>query len=237
MKPPALPGVISLGFLELRADMGTRQAMWVHDEKGNIERIIPHVATVYREHQEFASLQSLAKSVQTFVDTATGGLLSSPDWKFGLAIDDMIAHAHDIDPGLPWNIGSQLGGLEVARLLGWLTRARRIALGKKLVANCEAALDGELHYFSHAQPSGGTASVYLATQQSRAERVRTLSYLVSYAHMKYEAKQCFGVATEPIGNGRSYDFITTKGPLPDDRRSILEKFADPFTSGGSLWKS
>jgi hypothetical protein len=224
-----------IGFLELRTDMGTKQAMWVHDEGGNIERIIPHIGSVYSEHTSFSTPESLAKSVRAFVETATGNLLRSPDWKFGLAIDDMIAHAHDIDPELPWNVGRQHGGLEVARFLGWLTRARRIALGKKFVGCCDAALDGELHYFSHAQPSAGTASVYLATQQSRSERVKTLSFLVSYAHMKYNAKQCFGVASEPIGNGRSYDFITTKGPLPDAIRKSLESLPDPFSSGGSLW--
>jgi hypothetical protein len=149
----------------------------------------------------------------------------------------MIAHAHDVDPELPWNIGSQYSGFEVAKFLGWLTRARRISLGKKFVGYCEAARDGELHYFTHTQPSGGTASVYLATKQNRSDRVNTLSFLVSYAHMKYGASKCFGVATEPIGNGRSYDFITTKGPLPDDLRKQLEKMSDPFTSDGSLWKS
>ena len=156
--------------------------------------------------------------------------MDSPDWKYGLSIDDMIARAHDIDPGLSWNKGDGQGGLEVAKFLGWLTRDRRIRLGKLLISKCEAAQGGEFHYFPHIQPSRGTAGVYLATSQSRPERVKTLQFLVHYAHMKYGVKQCFGVATEPLGNGRSYDFVISRKPLPPELLDELKKSPDPFSS-------
>jgi len=120
--------------------------------------------------------------------------------------------------------------MEVARFLGWLTRNRRIKLGKRVISCCEAARDGELHYFPHVQPSRGTACVYLVTSQSRPNRVKTLEFLVAYAHMKYGVRQCVGVATEPIGSGRSYDFVVTRRSLPPALLEQLKTFDDPFSS-------
>ena len=70
-------------------------------------------------------------------------------------------------------------------VFGWLTRGRRIRLGKRIIANCEAGRDGDSHNFPHVQPSRGTASVYLVTSLNRPERVNTLQNLVAYAQMKY----------------------------------------------------
>jgi len=101
---------------------------------------------------------------------------------------------------------------------------------KRIIAACEAARDGQVHYFPHVQPSRGTACVYLATSQSRPDRVKTLESVVSYAHMKYGVQQCLGVATEPIGAGRSYDFIVTRRPPPPALLEQLKTFDDPFSS-------
>jgi len=65
---------------------------------------------------------------------------------------------------------------------------------------------------------------------SRPDRVKCLQYYVSYAHMKYGVKQCLGVATEPIGNGRSYDFVVTRTALPKELIEQLKTFDDPFSS-------
>lgn len=148
----------------------------------------------------------------------------------------MIARVHDFDPELPWNKGKDKGpvSMEVARFLGWLTRERRIRLGKRIIRACEAARDGKLRYFPHVQPSRGTACVYLITSQSRADRLKTLDFLVSYAHMKYGEKygvrHCLGVATEPIGKGRSYDFVVTRTSAPQELLDHLKTFDDPFSS-------
>ena len=217
-------------FLELRGDIAAKEVMSVQDEVGNIERMLPHVEEALRTHMSPTSEEIMQKTVKAFEEVATGKLLESSDWKYGLTIDDMIARAHDVDPGLLWNKDNGHGSLEIARFLGWLTRGRRIKLGKKIISQCEAAGDGELHYFPHVQPSRGTACVYLVGSQSRPERVKTLQFLVTYAHMKYGVRQCLGVATEPIGNGRSYDFVVTRKPLAAAQIEALKSFDDPFAS-------
>lgn len=217
-------------FLELRGDIARKEMLFVQDEVGNIERMIPHVEEALRVHMSPTSPEVMEKTVKAFEEVATGKLLVSPEWRYGMAIDDMIARVHDVDPELPWNKRNRHGSLEVARFLGWLTRDRRIKLGKRIISECEAARDGNVHYFPHVQPSRGTACVYLATQQSRPDRVETLHFLVSYAHMKYGVRQCLGVATEPIGAGRSYDFVITRTPLPQALLEHLKSCDDPFSS-------
>jgi hypothetical protein len=181
-----------------------------------------------------ASPDVLQKTVKASQEVASGKLLESPDWRYGLVIDDMIARAHDVDPRLPWNTGRKLAGLEVAKFLGWLTRDRRIRLGKRVIATCEAARDGKPHSFVHRQASRGTACVFLATSESRADRVKRLDFLVSYAHVKYGLRQSAGVATEPMGGGRSHDFVITRTPPPPALVEQLKTFDDPFSSDGPL---
>jgi hypothetical protein len=223
-------------FLELRGDIATKELFFVQDEVRNIELMLPHVEDVLRTHMSPTSPDVMRKTVESFKEAATGKLLLSPDWKYGLTIDDMIARAHDFDPSLPWNKGNVRAGMEVAKFLGWLTRGRRIRLGKRIISACEAGRDGKAHYFPHVQPSRGTASVYLITSQSRQNRIKYLDFLVSYAHMKYGVRQALGVATEPIGGGRSYDFIVTRKPLPDTLLEHLKTFDDPFSREVPLWE-
>jgi hypothetical protein len=150
-------------YLEMRGDVVTKEPFSVQDEVANIEKMVPHVKEVFRAHMPNTSEEMLQKMAQAFESVATGKLLESSDWRYGLAIDDMIARAHDVDPGLPWNKGPGVGSIRVAQFLGWLTRDRRIRLGKKVLSACEAARDGQLHYFPHVQKSRGTACVYLVT--------------------------------------------------------------------------
>jgi hypothetical protein len=180
-------------FLEMRGDVASKEVFSVQDEVQNIERMIPHIEDVLTAHMSPTSPEVMQKTVKAFEEIASGKLLQPPDWRYGLAIDDMIARVHDFDPELPWNKGQNKApvSMEVARFLGWLTRERRIRLGKRIISACEAAKDGELHYFPHVQPSRGTVCVYLVTSQSRPDRVKTLDFLVAYAHMKYGTK--FGV--------------------------------------------
>jgi hypothetical protein len=217
-------------FLELRGDIAGKEVFSVQDEVGNIERMIPHVEETLRTYMSPTSQEVIQNTVRAFEEVATGKLLESPEWRYGLAIDDMIARVHDVDPGLPWNTRNRRGSMEVAKFLGWLTRHRRIKLGKRIISACEAGRDGNLHYFPHVQPSRGTACIYLVTSQSRPDRVKTLVFLVDYAHMKYRVRQCLGVATEPVGNGRSYDFVITRTSPPQALLEQLKTFDDPFSS-------
>ena len=148
----------------------------------------------------------------------------------------MIARAHDRDPELEWNKQGRgpEASLEVARYFGWLTRDRRIRLGKRIIAECEDASDGELHYFRHIQPSRGACCVYLVTSQNRPERIKTLQYLVGCAYTRRGMQQCMGVATEPLGNGRSYDFYAPQNPPPPAALDKLKEMDDPFSSDEAL---
>src|SRR4030095_271573 len=108
----------------MRGDVGAKELLYVQDEARNIERIIPHVVGGLRTPMAPTSEETLKKTIQSFERVATGKLLESPEWRFGLAIDDMIARVHDVDPGLPWNKTNGHGSIEVAKFLGWLTRDR-----------------------------------------------------------------------------------------------------------------
>jgi hypothetical protein len=141
-------------FIELRTDIhkNTDTQFLINDEEKNLGRMISHIGPLYAQHMRPITEEMLEKSVEAFRKSATGELLSSPEWKYGLAIDDMIARAHDQDSNLPWNARQTSAPSEIGRFLGWLTRDRRIKLGKRLIEKCElAAKDGELHYFSHCQ--------------------------------------------------------------------------------------
>lgn len=222
-------------FLELRTDIAPKVTASVHGEGENIERMLPYVEEAFARHMSATRPETLRKTVRVFAEAATGQLLGSPDWRYGLAIDDMIARAHDVDPGLRWNSPDRLASLRISEFLGWLTRRRRIALGKKIIFQCETARkDGQDHWFSHFQKSRGTVAVYVVTRMSRPDRVKLLQVLGTYAHWKYGARQAFGVVTEPIGAGRSYDFMLTQGPLPQEVIENLKSMDDPFAPGGEL---
>jgi hypothetical protein len=150
-------------FLEMRGNVAAKESLSVQDEVANIEKMVPQVEVVLRTHMSPTSVETLQKTVQAFEKVAAGKLLESPEWRYGLVIDDMIARVHDVDPGLPWNKGDGGGSTRVAEFLGWLTRERKIKLGKRIIAACEAARNGQVHYFPHVQKSRGTACVYLVT--------------------------------------------------------------------------
>jgi hypothetical protein len=134
-----------------------------------------------------------------------GKLALEKDWQYSLLIDDLIAHAHDFDPNLSWNDNTtHESGLRVSTFLGWLTRDRRIKLGKLAYEHVYLARDGKAYNFHHFHPSAKASFVFLASSANRAERVAYLRFLVSYAMFKDGSKESLGVATEATGGGRSY---------------------------------
>ena len=46
--------------------------------------------------------------------------------------------------------------------------------------------------------------------------------------------RCLGVATEPVGAGRSYEFALREGPLPEELVTNLKDVDDPFGATGPL---
>src|SRR6185437_5445566 len=184
-------------FIELRTYIGVGGGFLVNDEEHNLDRMTALAPEVYKVQMQPIAPNILARTVESFRQKASGDLLRSPDWHYGLAIDDMIARAHDIDPDLAWNRGSPSEAAKVAIFLGWLTRDRRIKLGKRMLDAClNSERSGTPEYFPHVHPSRGTVGVFLASGQPRGERLKLLNFLVDYARFKYPAGQAFGVATD-----------------------------------------
>jgi hypothetical protein len=142
---------------------------------------------IYKFRLQPITAAVMARTVEAFRQRATGELVQSPEWRFGLVVDDIIAHTHDVDPDLPWNKRPAATAAGFARYLGWLTRDRRIKLGKRMLDVClKSEATREPRYFTHFQKSRGTVAVYLASGEPRKERLDHLQFLVTYAHFKYQ---------------------------------------------------
>ena len=216
-------------FIEFRTDVRHLDTFLFNNEKQNLQQMIAFAPAIYTLRMQPISEEMLARTVESFRRKASGELLHSAEWKYGLVVDDMIARAHDVDPNLAWNQGPVSVSADVARFLGWLSRDRRIKLGKRTLDNCLLSEStGQPKYFSHFQKSRGTVAVYLTSRERREERLARLEFLVTYAHFKYGANQAFGVATDAGVSGRSYDFILTRKQLLPENIEYLKTLSDPF---------
>ena len=116
-------------FIELRTDTAAMGKYRVDDEVQNLMQMVEFAPVVYTLRMQPITAETLSRTVEALREKASGRLTKSPDWRYGLAIDDMIARAHDVDPNLEWNTGSASLAANVARFLGWLSRDRRIKSG------------------------------------------------------------------------------------------------------------
>src|SRR3989442_512058 len=120
-------------YLDYRDDLKSVLPRRVHDEFATLHGIVRHAGDALRRDEPDIKNDVLERSVRMLRRQASGELLSSPDWKYGLLIDDIIARLHEQDPSLPWNREGDPSGVgQVIERLAWLNRARRIALGKRL---------------------------------------------------------------------------------------------------------
>ena len=191
-----------INFLETRTDTSRVDRLLVQDEAQNLQRMMNEFRTVWAPVFLNDPPELLDRAVQMFEEKASGKIQLDKDWKYGLLIDDLIARVHDFDPNLSWNENTtHEAGLRVASFLGWLTRDRRIKLGKLAYEHAELARDGKAYHFHHFHPSRGTCFVYMASSLSRADRVKYLQFLVNYAQMAYGCQESLGVATEATGDG------------------------------------
>jgi len=217
-------------FIELRNDTSAKGNFLVNDEEKNLARMIDFAPDIYKVRMRPISSEVLARTVEAFLQKASGELVRSEEWRYGLVVDDMIARAHDVDASLPWNTGPASTAAGVARFLGWLSRDRRIKLGQRVLNACiKSEATGEPKYFTHFQKSRGTVAVYLISGQGRKDRLSHLEFLVTYAHFKYQARQAFGVATDAGVSGRSYDFIITRKRLQPENIEYLKTLPGPFS--------
>ena len=219
-------------FLETRTDTSRTHRLLVQDEAENLRLMSNNFRTVWTQHLPNGQPELLDRAAQMFEQKSLGKLQLDKDWEYGLLIDDLIARVHDFDPSLSWNKKTtHEAGLRLASFLGWFTRDRRIKLGKLAYEHAELARDGKAYHFHHFHPSRGTCFVYLASSASRADRVKYLQLLVSYAQLLYNCQESLGVATEAIGGGgRSYDFVAVRGPQSADKASLLRTMPNPFSS-------
>ncbi|MBL7197664.1 MAG: hypothetical protein ISS47_06160 [Candidatus Omnitrophica bacterium] len=193
--------------LELRQDIVSKVNYFVHEEEKNITKMLPYIDAVLRKYY-LNDLESVITSTcNSFKRLLTGELTNSSNWRYGLLVDDIIARAHDTDPSLVYHNPDTAPqtSIEIATYLGYLTRERRIALGKRMFECVTGASDGDNHHFCHYKPSLRQVFVFLATSKSREERIKLLRYLLYVAQVKFNADKGIGIATEPPGEGRSYD--------------------------------
>ena len=74
----------------------------VNDEEQNMLRMVDFSPAIYGARMQPISEKTLLHTVAALKKKASGKLLHSAEWRYGLAIDDMIARAHDVDPNLAW---------------------------------------------------------------------------------------------------------------------------------------
>jgi hypothetical protein len=199
----------------------------VHEENMTRDRVLGHVADYFQYHVPGMPAEMMERTVDAARRTGRGEFVGNPH---GRLYDDIISHLHDIDSALGRNAGiTPANVLPIVVELGWLTRARRVALGRKLASIYSGARDGNAHFFSHFQRPRGIVFVYLATGLPRDERNEYLQGLVLRAQAKYDCEAALGVATEPVGGGgRSYDAAYRRGRLDPALVEALRSTEDPF---------
>lgn len=218
-------------YLDFRHDMRARLVRKVHDEKRTLVGVANQIRDFLSVVRPGLTTEVLDKSAHHYQMSAAGVVSESPDYRYSLLIDDMIAHIHDQDPSLGLADALDAAALgSISAHLAWLSRDRRILLGKRLLEFCKKGRDGKDYYFAHYQRTRGTATVFLVSSKSRKSRVELLQMLAEAAKLSYGANVVLGVATEPLGNGRSYDFVLSSGPIEPDVLRVFEEHGNPFSS-------
>jgi hypothetical protein len=211
-----------ISYLDFRRDVFDVAHLPVHREPAVLREIADRAGDVLRQSRPGISEELLSRSVAAFRHKASGELAQSPEWRFSLAIDDIIARLHERDPALSWNRDADAYSvMRVAAELNWLTRDRRITIGRRLLGMCEHATDGNAHDFSHYLRAVRTAFTFVATTAARDERIQYLQALTLITQARFNAVKVVGVATEPVGGGRSYDVLLRTGELDETTRMLI----------------
>jgi len=116
----------------------------------------------------------------------------------------------------------------VIEKLGWYTRERRIALGKRMGESCVNASDGSDRVWNSFRRPTKTVVTFLATSKSREIRVKELQAYTISAQAKHDAEVAIGIATEPVGTGRSYDVFYSGARLSSEQREEIRSLGDLF---------
>ena len=220
-------------YLDFRRDLFDVAHLPIHEEWTVLRQIAGRAGDVLRRWRPRITDEVLSRSVAAFHRKASGELSRSPEWRYSLAIDDIIARLHERDATLPWNQDADAHSvMRVAAELSWLTRDRRIEMGWRLLRMCEDAKDRNAHDFAHYLRASRIAFHFVATDAPRSERVQYLQALTLITQARFNAAKVVGVATEPLGPGRSYDVLLRIGEVDEPTRELILR-TNPLSGDGA----
>lgn len=219
-------------YIELRWDAKDEIKILINDEENNMLKIVPLLPQLLSNSSlRKLELSKQENTIKIYSKKLKGEIISNSDFKYSLLVDDIISRAHDIDISV-FGDSEDVKKLahKIATCLGYLTRERRIRIGKKILEFAEKAKDGRIHKFVHLQKPIKQIYIYIFTTMNREERGQYLETLCTAAQVKYGYNKVLGIITEPIGSGRSYDFVFLEErrfppsvQVPDE---ILEQLPD-----------
>jgi len=197
-------------YFELRFDaMQLGFLPKVNNEQENMNRIADLVPLILESSMNGLTAKKRRETIETAVYKLTNRIKERSDYIYSVLIDDMIARAHDLDQEIyvkdEKNIRSSH---KIAEAYGYLTRERRIEIGKRLLRKADKARKGFGEIFVHVQKPIQQTYIYFFTLKNRKERKKLLKAFSAAAQKKYSNEKVLAVATEPFGTGgRSYDFF------------------------------
>jgi hypothetical protein len=218
-----------LSYLDLRHDLCEQLPhRQVHAEHQILETMAGAARRMMERRGDDPAL--IGRTMPIYEAMLSGAMRASEDWNLSAHIDDAIARMHTLDPEFPLNPVDPASAADTSRIvaehLAWLTRERRILLGRELLRLRKSALDGTDHYWALYQRPVDRVYVILATKRLGEDRARALAVLCDTAKEHHQAGTAVGLATDPEGPGCSYIGMVSMLDFPEDYRTRLREFGD-----------
>ena len=196
-------------YIELRWDAIEKIKILINDEENNMLKMVPLLPQLLStDSLRKLELSKRENTIKIFSKKLKGEIISDPDFKYSLLVDDIISRAHDIDISVFGDSEDvKIFAHKIATCLGYLTRERRILIGKKILKFADKAKDGSIYKFVHLQKPIKQVYIYIFANINREDRGKYLEALCAAAQIKYGYDKVLGILTQPIGSGRSYDFV------------------------------
>jgi hypothetical protein len=202
-------------YCEARSKLTIQESVPINQENNTLARIavqVPLLLSEGRPVESFSEIHLLG--FQWFSRLLLGEVNRDDDYQYSLLVDNIISHVHDLDPEYSGPLSeSSLNSLKIGEQLGWLDRKRRIELGKLLFRFADASRDGNTRFLPYLRPKLGVLFLFMYTAEERIARQEHLFAYIGLAQVKYGVTRVLGIATEPIGNGRSYDMCWVEEQL------------------------
>jgi len=181
----------------------------VNDEQENMNRIADFVPQILEPRMSGLTAEKREKTIEIEVYKLKNRIKERSDYIYSVLIDDMIAKAHDLDQKIYGKDEKNIRfSHKIAEAYGYLTRERRIEMGKRLLRAADKARKGFGEIRVHVQKPIKQTYIYFFTLQNRKKRKDLLKAISAAAQKKYSNEKVLAVATEPLGTGgRSYDFV------------------------------